>query len=64
MCGKKVYSKEDAQYVVNYAKTGSGGRHYKLKKRPERIYFCKDCNGWHVTSKKLRDISYTNGYGY
>lgn len=61
MCGKKVYSKAEAQYVVNFAKTGAGGRHYHGKKRPVRIYFCTDCDGWHVTSQARRK-DYEYGY--
>lgn len=52
MCDKKSYTKTDAAYVVNYARTGPGGRHYKSKKRPVRYYYCVECRAWHVTSQK------------
>ena len=57
MCEKHVYTKRDAAYVVNFARTGPGGRHYKGKRRPVRYYYCRECRGWHVTSQKSESKS-------
>lgn len=51
-CGKVVYEKSEAAYIVSFAHTRKGGHHYRGKKIPIRYYYCRDCNGWHVTSQK------------
>lgn len=42
MCDKETYTKNKVEQV----------RHniYKKRKVKLRVYFCKDCVGWHLTS--------------
>lgn len=47
-CGKKVYDKKTAQTKRNFL-MNSGKEKYM------RIYPCKGCNGWHLTSQKFSD---------
>lgn len=50
-CDKKGYGKKEAQTVLNQMrKNAKIARH--LLKRPERVYYCKECDEWHLTSKE------------
>jgi hypothetical protein len=46
VCSKRKYKKRDAQTMLNSC------RKKKRTRRPIRIYECRDCNAWHLTSKK------------
>lgn len=64
MCKKVQFSKKEAQTALNE-------RLHKGKKwsREKRIYYCGECNAWHLTSKKeyeepikleIKDLKYAN----
>jgi hypothetical protein len=58
MCDKVCYpSKIDVQIKFNQMRSGRrhSGRKLKIKKRPQRYYFCHDCEAWHITSRKTFD---------
>lgn len=46
MCGKVVYDKKGAISELNLIK-----RTRERHRRERRYYYCKSCNGWHLTSK-------------
>ena len=60
-CGKKCYTKREAQETLNSFKrpvnifTHHGVKVHAenkwFKKKPLRIYQCKLCNWWHITSQ-------------
>lgn len=47
MCKKQCYDKKTAQTILNERKQKS-----KKWAREIRIYFCEQCNGFHLTSKE------------
>ena len=49
-CGKRGYSKKDAQTAANMR---TSGRQERRRNRPEflRAYAC-ECGQWHLTSKR------------
>gem|GEM_PF-6946930 len=52
-CGKKCYKRAEANAVVNLAhsrrrKLASRGGRFR-KRIPVRVYWCRECNAWHVT---------------
>lgn len=51
-CGKKCFTREQADSVIRMYKKKS--RYRKFGKIPTRAYFCYDCGWWHVTSHKIR----------
>lgn len=50
-CNKKIYSKKEAATALNHNKSAKTFR----KKRPVRYYYCRYCDGWHLTSMKRFD---------
>ncbi len=47
-CGKIMYTSErEAGEILFKCRTVS-----KRSKIPKRKYYCKECQGWHVTSQK------------
>jgi len=47
-CSKKRFDKISAMFVVANAQKPS---QKSFKRKEKRIYFCVECNSWHVTSK-------------
>jgi hypothetical protein len=47
MCKKKKFDKIGAKIALAMAL--NGGKKYR---REKRIYYCGDCNAWHLTSKE------------
>lgn len=64
MCHKVTFSKIDAQIAVYHARYARG--HFKSTRRREsRFYWCKECNGFHLTSKsKKKNPSEWEGFFY
>lgn len=51
MCDKKCFTKIEAQSALNHNK--HSGKQYR---KEQRMYYCEDCNAWHLTSREdLRD---------
>lgn len=49
LCNKRTYkSKKDALTVLNAC------RKLRRSRRPQRVYECNTCTGWHLTSKDFR----------
>lgn len=47
VCSKKIFTKTEAQSALNF------NRHTNKSYRKEnRLYYCAECNGWHLTSKE------------
>ena len=45
-CQKNGYGKKEAETRLNELR-----RQKRLNKRPQRIYYCEDCNMWHITAR-------------
>jgi hypothetical protein len=52
-CNKKCFNKKDAQSVINIKKRRHHKKNYSNKKMERRIYFCEECNAYHLTSQVL-----------
>ena len=51
-CDKELYpTKLIAQEAINGIK-----KHRNLRKPPVRAYYCKSCDGWHLTSNSKKTI--------
>lgn len=46
-CGKKIYTTQAAAGVIKAVIKHVSSR----DKIPKRSYYCKECKGWHLTSK-------------
>lgn len=47
-CGKFMYTTaREAREIIYKCKSASSRSNI-----PKRIYYCKECQGWHVTSQK------------
>lgn len=50
-CGKVSFpSRRIAKEIINFIKITKKGKN----KIPKRVYFCRDCKFWHLTSKKKK----------
>ena len=63
ICGKTIYiSKLEASKSI--AGLSSDKRKKRTKDKPNQVYFCNDCDGWHVASssknKRKHDFKYYN----
>lgn len=45
-CTKTIFTKHEADAALKRNVTG------KQYRREQRAYYCKECKGWHLTSKK------------
>lgn len=54
MCGKHVFiNKKEAKSCVNLSRK-RGGNTASVQGR--RAYYCHECRGWHITSKKRFEV--------
>lgn len=51
VCKKIKYDRLGALFALSQTKYEGN---FKAKRNEQRIYFCKKCNAWHLTSKKLK----------
>jgi hypothetical protein len=55
-CDKTQFEdKREARAALNRLRKGRiyyDGKRRKIKKLPVRIYFCEECNKWHMTSQR------------
>lgn len=51
ICGKTIYP-DQASAVDSIKGFQRDKRVYKSKSQPINSYYCKACEGWHITSKK------------
>lgn len=49
MCNKKKLDRIKALLIVSNSKKRT---QKNIKRKEKRIYFCKECNSYHTTSKK------------
>lgn len=56
MCGKKCFDKIGAEFALakNACRVHAGNR------MECRIYFCKECNSWHLTSQPRGEYGYAS----
>lgn len=47
VCGKRCYSKAQANHIINIAKRTRGMS--RNGKYPRRVYWCKECCAYHTT---------------
>lgn len=52
-CGKKVMSKDQANKLLYAVRNKSVGM---SDKKIQRMYYCHECSGWHMTSMTLNKL--------
>lgn len=51
ICGKKIFTTREEAITAISSFQGLAGKKKKSKNQPRATYFCKECNGWHITSQ-------------
>lgn len=49
MCGKRIFTKKDAEVALKRVAKSRNKRRKEI-----RSYYCKLCNGWHLTSQEYK----------
>ena len=56
MCKKRKYTKMGALYSIANAQHNKKNKKNKYDKIPVRAYYCKWCNGYHLSSQQRLNI--------
>jgi hypothetical protein len=54
MCGKVSFGYREA--VKKLSRYHNGHHSLRIDKIPKRVYYCKECKAWHLTSQKFKHI--------